>query len=543
MSEVVTLPRPRTSTATLIRSTGLVAAVKGLDFGLSFLVSVLLASRFGATGQLDAFFLARRTTVGFADTIRKLVGQVVLPPAIAAIDRGETPSIHVLPKRIYWFLAGFVALTLTGTFLPSTLVHAFAPGFSGGRHDLTAEMMAIMMPLLPIAIVASLLAAVLQAKRRYLLTEGTNLVQRGLLVLVLALAVPPLGIVAGAWTMLASGIVGLAILVAGAWTIVRHRPRIDADPGAVQDAPVSDGAAPALAATGGGVAAAIVINIYFQGTALLDFAWASTTPDGGVAALEYGARLVSLVPGLLMSSLAVVLQPELVRAVQHPDRRAAAAGLQRFQRIAFFAQLPVSIGMMLGAELMVRILFGYGAFDEASIGITAATTAGYAAAAMALAPMTATTSAIYADPRGPSFGDLAIIAAGGLLIRESMLAIAAPAWGAAGIAWAAALSTLLAALLAQGVAIRRFRDFDMAAQTGDMARTALCGAAAAAAGAALLFAVAMPGGVVPRLALLAGLGALVVASYLGTALMLGVPEVASARDVALAAVARRRARR
>lgn len=100
-------PPARGSKRSLIRSAGVVALIRGLDFGLSFLVSVLLANRFGASGQLDAFFLARRTTVGIADTIRKLVGQVVLPPVIAAVDRGIAPSVHLLPRRSAWFLAIF----------------------------------------------------------------------------------------------------------------------------------------------------------------------------------------------------------------------------------------------------------------------------------------------------------------------------------------------------------------------------------------------------------------------------------------------------
>ena len=67
--------------------------------------------------------------------------------------------------------------------------------------------------------------ALLQARRRYGLSEGTNLLQRALLVLVLAVLVPPLGIVAGAWTMLVSGGIGFAILLAGAWSIVRPHGR------------------------------------------------------------------------------------------------------------------------------------------------------------------------------------------------------------------------------------------------------------------------------------------------------------------------------
>lgn len=519
----------------LARSAGVVAVIRGLDFGLSFLVSVLLANRFGATGQLDAFFLARRTTVGFADTIRKLVGQIVLPPVLAAVDRGEAPSLRHLPPRLSWFLALFALVMLAGIMVPGTLVHLFAPGFVGEQHRLTATMMRIMMPLLPLAVIASLLAAVLQARRRYWLSEGTNLVQRAMLVLVLALLVPPLGIMAGAWTMLVAGVVGFLILLAGSWRIVRPR-----------HATATATTAPEVAAAptaGGGLAAAIVINLYFQSATLLDFGFASTTSGGGVAALEYGARLVSLVPGLVMSSLATVLAPELIRAVQQPDRAAVAAGIQRFQRISLFAQAPVSVGMMLGAPLMVSALFGHGAFDADAITATAACTAGYAAAAVFLAPMSAITSAIYADPHAPALRDLTTVAVAGVAIRGAILWVAAPIAGAPGIAWGAALATALTFVVAQGVAVRRFHHFRLSAQLVDLALILLCASAAAVAGALLLWLAPPMSSVLGQLALLAALGGVTLLVFGACAVGLRVPEVASVADVMRQIVARRTKRR
>ncbi|QNE32094.1 hypothetical protein F1C10_09180 [Sphingomonas sp. NBWT7] len=517
----------------LLRSTGIVMLVRGLDFGLSFLVSVLLANRFGASGQLDAFFLARRTTVGFADTIRKLVGQIVLPPVLAAVDRGEAPSIHHLPRRMGWFLACFTLVMLAGLFAPTLWAQLFAPGFRGEQQALTAGMMRIMLPLLPLAVVASLLAAVLQARRRYLLSEGTNLVQRALLVLVLALFVPPLGIVAGAWTMLAAGVVGFLILLAGARSIVRPTRR-PADRQPTVASPQTKG---------GGMAAAIVINVYFQASALLDFAFATIGGEGNVASLEYGSRLVSLVPGLVMSSLATVLTPELIRAVQQSDRAAAAAGIQRFQRIGVFAQMPVSVGMMLGAPLMVSALFGHGAFGPQAIATAAACTAGYAAAAIFLAPMSAITTSIYADPHAPALRDLTVIAIVGTILRVAVLAVAAPIWGAPGIAWGAAIATALTCAVAQIVAVRRFHHFTHRAQLIDFAQTAACALIATGAGALLLRLVPDTPKLFGELALLAALGALIVVVYAAAAALLRVPEMAALRDVAAKLLARRRARR
>ena len=539
MTAASTAPAPATGKrATLVRSTLAVAVIRGLDFGLSFLVSVLLAGRFGAGAQLDAFFLARRTTVGFADMIRKLVVQVVMPSVVARVDGGRPLSIHGLPKRLYVFVAAFVVVTLIGMLIPSLLVTLFAPGFKGARHDLTATMMAIMMPLLPLSVLGSLLVAVLQANRRYWVSEGNNLIQRGMLVAVLAFAVPPLGIVAGAWTMLGAGLVGFVILVAGSWSIIRRHPeallrRKQAEPPADLESDVPN--------VGGGVAAAVVLNLYLQATSLFDFAAASMVPDGGVAALEYGARLVTLVPGLLMSSLSTVMLPELIRAMQARDRDPQV--LARFQRMVIFAQVPVSIGMMLGADLIVRILFGRGAFGEDSIAFAAGTTEGYALAQVFLAPMTAITSAIYADPRKSCLRDLSIIAAGGLTMRAIAIAIGAPIAGAPGIAWGAAAATLGAAVLTHVVARRRFTDIGFGGFAEDVARIALCGGLATGVAWLLIRTVPAPGSVIGQFALLLLLGGTVVAVYGGAALAMRMPEVLSLRAMIGRFVAKKLGRR
>lgn len=523
----------------LFRSTLVVGTIRGLDFGLSFLVSVLLAGRFGAGAQLDAFFLARRTTVGFADTIRKLVIQVVMPSVVARVDRGGTLSVHGLPRRMYAFVGIFLGVTAVGMLIPSLLVTLFAPGFTGVRHDLTATMMAIMLPLLPVSVVGSLLVAVLQANRRYWVSEGNNLIQRGMLVAVLAVAVPPLGIVAGAWTMLAAGIVGFAILVAGSWSIVRRHPsellRRERPLEAVEGEPRDTEAD--VPRVGGGVAAAVVLNVYLQLTSLLDFAAASMVPAGGVAALEYGARLVTLIPGLLMSSLSTVLLPELIREMQLRVRDPEL--LARYQRLVIFAQVPISIGMMLGADIIVRTLFARGAFGEESVALASGTCQGYALAQVFLAPMTAITSAIYADPRKSCLKDLATVAVGGLAMRALAIWIGASVAGAPGIAWGAAASTFGTAVLTHVVARRRFDDIGFEGFARDVARIALCGGLAAACGWLFLANVAPFGSVVLTLMRLALLGIIVILVYAGAALVLRVPEVLKLRAVLQRAVAKR----
>ena len=497
----------------MLRSTLLVTFMRGIDFVLSFLVSVLLASRFGVSGQIDAFFLARRITVGFADTIRHLITMIVVPAVVA---RQQNAGSHGLPRRLYLFLGLLGLLTLFGTIFPGPLVSLFAPGFGGERYRLASGLTSIMMPLLALALVGSLLMALLQANRRFFTAEASKMMQRALLVGMLAFLIPPLGIFDAAWTMLIAGVIGLVYLVAMSWRFLR------ADPSRLLTAKAKPDAA--SKGLGGGLAAAIILQFYYVATSLVDFAVASTLDVGSVSALEYGTRLVSILPGLVTASVYTVIYPELVRAMHSGDPARAAGKITEYQRLTLFLQVPVSIGLMVAAYPIVDMIFGHGQLGQADVGTIAAVTVGYSAAAIFLMPFHVSTSAIYADPTRPCVTDIAIIGIGGLALRAGLV-LAAARFGPVGIAWAAALATAATLFLSMALARRRFPLFSLTAQARDFAVTALCGLAAAGAGIGLLLVLPRDVGLVDGLFTVAALGLATLLVYAAAGWLLHVPEL------------------
>ncbi|HEV2748540.1 MAG TPA: lipid II flippase MurJ, partial [Allosphingosinicella sp.] len=267
-----------------------------------------------------------------------------------------------------------------------------------------------------------------------------------------------------------------------------------------------------------------------------------TLDVGSVSALEYGTRLVSILPGLVTASVYTVIYPELIRAMHDKDPARSAAKIGEYQRLTLFIQMPVSIGLMLTAYPIVDIIFGHGQFGQANVAVTAAVTVGYAAAAIFLMPFHVATSAIYADPARSPAVDIAIICAGGFAIRAALVAASAP-FGAEGIAWAATLATAATLVLTMVIARRRFPHFSLAGQARDFALTGLCGLAAAAAGVALLQVLPSDVGLVDGLAVIALTGSAAVAAYAAAGWLLRVPELRQASTLIAARLHRVRPRR
>ncbi|HQS95807.1 MAG: hypothetical protein B7X90_05720 [Novosphingobium sp. 17-62-19] len=459
----------------------MVFGIRVVDLLFSFAMSTLLASRFGASAQLDAFFLARRSTNGVADATGKLVHMALMPQLVARLDSSAS-LLGLFRNRLAAGVAGIIlSIVFIALIWPSWFVTVFAPGFSGERHLLMDQLVRIMAPLIVLTTLIWILNAMRQASGKHGLVEFAAMSQRILLVGVLLFLVPPLGIIEVGEMLVVGAILALAIMVFGSLPFI-HRMRAEraqargVGNGGEQAGPVATGAA-------GGLVAAVIFVVFNQATTLMDFMAASTLADGSVAALEYGSRLASLVPGLVMSSVSAVMFPDLVRVMQSSSPREAALGFAQRQRSVFAIQTVVSISMVFSTDFIVRLLFGYGAFGADGLSATIATTIGYCAAAMFLTPLLATTSAIFADSRGNPRGDMIRIAVTGIALRAVALLALIPLLGVAGIAWGAALATALNLAQAMRVAKDRFADYPLAEQFRAFARTL----AAAGVGSLLAF--------------------------------------------------------
>ena len=88
---------------------------------------------------------------------------------------------------------------------------------------------------------------------------------------------------------------------------------------------------------------------------------ASATPSA-VSWLYFANRLIELPLGIVGVAMGTVLVPELTRAVRSGDRDAVAHAESRALELATGLALPATLGLIVLAEPIVRLLFEHGAF-------------------------------------------------------------------------------------------------------------------------------------------------------------------------------------
>lgn len=118
-----------------------------------------------------------------------------------------------------------------------------------------------------------------------------------------------------------------------------------------------------------GVPVIIGVSIY-QINVLVDRTMASQIVIGGISALNYSNKINGLVQGLFVTSVSTALYPMISKMAAEKNiiglKKAISEALTSINLLV----LPATIGSMIFAEPIVKMLFGRGAFDDKAIYLT-----------------------------------------------------------------------------------------------------------------------------------------------------------------------------
>jgi putative peptidoglycan lipid II flippase len=103
---------------------------------------------------------------------------------------------------------------------------------------------------------------------------------------------------------------------------------------------------------------------------LVDRTLASQIVVGGISALNYASRLNGFVLGLFVISIVTVMYPLISKMAAEKNMSGLKKALSESISGINLLVIPATVGAMIFAEPIVRLLFGRGAFDEQAIALT-----------------------------------------------------------------------------------------------------------------------------------------------------------------------------
>lgn len=103
---------------------------------------------------------------------------------------------------------------------------------------------------------------------------------------------------------------------------------------------------------------------------IVDKTLASQIATGGISALTYATTLNNVVQGVFVLSLVTVMYPLISRMVIDGNISGLKKSLSETLNLVLIFVTPMTVGIMIFSEPIIKFLFGRGAFDENSIQMT-----------------------------------------------------------------------------------------------------------------------------------------------------------------------------
>lgn len=504
-------------THSVVKAAGLIGVATFSSRILGFVRDMVLARLFGATPAADAFFVAYRVP----NLLRELFAEGSMSAAFIPVFI----EYHTLKaKRDAWELASatfttlltiVTAVTLLGIVAAPGIVWLLAPGFrdSPDQLALTSLLTQVMFPYLIFISLAALAMGILNSLRAFAAPAFSPVFFNVFTIACMLFLAPwlpepiigvAIGIVVGGlaqFVMQLPGLKGRGMLFGWRWN--------PGHPGVKRIGLLMVPSLLGLSVTQINITVSTILASYFP---------------GGPTYLFYGMRLIQFPLGIFGVALATAILPTLsaqaARGALDELRTTIGFGL----RMIFFIILPAMVGLILLRYPIVHLVFEHGSFTPADTLATATALLCYAVGLWAFAGVRIIVSAFYSlqDTRTPA------ITAGIAVMANILLSL----WlmtllGAAGLALATALASMVNGSILVGVLHRRLGRVDW----GAVVRSAGRVLGACIPMAAICFWIASAsmwaesGGWVLKSAVLFGGIGVSITAYLGVHVILGSEEL------------------
>ena len=331
---------------------------------LGFARDSMIAALLGAGPVADAFLVAFQ----LVNVVRRLLTEgalnAALVPAWLRVREAEgAKAAAAFAGRVLGTVSAalIVATALVGLLMP-LVIAALAPGFAGQPTlQLAVDNARLMLPYLAFAGPVTVMMALMNAQGRFALTAFSPLLFNiALIAVMIALMLwrqdAAFAALVIAATVGIAGLLQLSILVLRRGGDVATPLRISFDaemrgffgkaiPGMIASA------SPQLLVVAGAVIA-------------------SSQPSA-VSWLYFANRLIELPLGIVGVAMGTVLVPELTRALRGEDQAAVPTRNRAALELAIGLALPATLGLIVLAEPIARLLFQHGVFTAADTAATA----------------------------------------------------------------------------------------------------------------------------------------------------------------------------
>lgn len=332
---------------------------------------MVTANYFGAGMITDAFFVAFK----LPNLLRRLVAEGTLSSAFVPIFTDELEHHKERSKQSLHSIISFTllltgVLTILGLVFSEELVYLFAPGFAktADKLELAATLTRVMFPYVMVIAMLALYASVLNCLGVFSYPAASPVSFNIALILAILIFSPAfdIPIFSLAWAVPIGGFLSL---------LPQLRVAKKLGYGFGIHSPFKSPAVNHLVKL---MVPSIFSSSLYQVMVFVNTVLASLLIEGSVSWLYYSDRLFQFPLGVFSVAVATAILPSLSRFASQGRDDLVSVQLHQALNWITFITIPASVGLIVVATPLVRVVYEYGNFDSASTAMTAVGLAGYA---------------------------------------------------------------------------------------------------------------------------------------------------------------------
>ena len=346
-------------TRNVIKASAVIFMVAILAKLTAFLSEAILAAYLGANEQSDAYYMVTSIQTVLYPMFSAGIWKVFLPvykEKITLADHREAFSLTNQGITFFTLISlGAVALL---ELLAGPVVSLVAPGFTGEKRALCIELLRISAPMYVLILAASIYSALLQCHNRFFGSQIREVVSHIPTILAAFFLYHRFGIRVFAIALVVGGLARLLVELPFVNWGYRYRPDFGFR-------------TPGFRRMLKRLPFALVSEGVTQLNVLVDKIMASLLPDGTVSGLNYAHRLVNVFSGLISTSVATALYPQMVELISKKEKQALSGLLVRIIDLFAFLMLPVTLAAVLFSREIVTVVYQRGSFTAENTAMTA----------------------------------------------------------------------------------------------------------------------------------------------------------------------------
>jgi putative peptidoglycan lipid II flippase len=317
-----------------------------------------VANYFGRSDALDAYVTAYVLPLFIVNLVSKSFDVAVIPTFVEVREsEGAEAAQRLFSGALVWSLALLLSIALLLAVFAPYYLPLLGSGFSAAKLALTRKLLYFMLPLIVMSAVTVNGTALLNAGERFALPALLPVLAPlgGLFFLV------AFGSRWGIYALAVGTVVGTALQAASLVMMARLH--------GVSLTPRWSGLDPKLRQVIGQYVPTVAGALLMGTTELVDQAMAAMLPSGSVAALSYARKIVNALVVVGAIPLGAATLPYFSGMVARRAWDTCRHTLRTYTGLILLATVPITAGMVVFAQPLVRILFQRGAFTAADTAV------------------------------------------------------------------------------------------------------------------------------------------------------------------------------